>query len=321
MSSVATETAPQLVVDRLTKLFGDRLAVDEVSLDIDRGRILGLLGPNGAGKSTTMSMICGLVAPDSGSVTVGGERLDHSGRDVRRRIGLVPQEIALYPELTSRENVTFFGGLQGLSGRRLRERIDFVLDEVQLGPRAADAVATLSGGMKRRLNVAVALTHEPDLLVLDEPTVGVDPQSRLALLDAVRRAADRGAAVLLASHQMYEVEAVCDHVAVMDHGRVLRTGTVADLLHGIPSRAEVVVEGAEPAVGRSRSSVVEVESSAAAGKATVTLLSQDHAALVDELTRLLATFSEQGRRVLEIRKSEPSLEQLFFDLTGRTLRD
>lgn len=214
----------------LAKRFGGRVAVAGVSFEIDRGETFGLLGPNGAGKTTTISMLCGVLNPDAGSVTVLGERISPRAASAKGRLGLVPQDIALYPELSARENLRFFGRLQGMRHRALAARIDEVLAVVGLADRADDRVDGYSGGMKRRVNIAVGLLHEPALLVLDEPTVGVDPHSRNQILESVERLSEAGLAVLYTTHYMEEAERLCDRIAIMDHGSIIAVGTRNDLL-------------------------------------------------------------------------------------------
>ena len=212
-----------LVVSDIRKSFGALHALDGVSLSVGRGEVLGLLGPNGAGKSTTLAVCTGLLAPDAGSVSIGGAG---SPRDpeVRRLLGLAPQQVALYGDLSARENLVFLGRIHGV--QEPARRADELLDWVGLLPRARDRVEAFSGGMQRRLNLAAAIVHDPPLLLLDEPTVGVDPQSRGAILDLVRRLASEGRAVLYTTHHMSEAERICSRVAILDHGRVLESGPV-----------------------------------------------------------------------------------------------
>jgi ABC-2 type transport system ATP-binding protein len=217
----------------LRKHYDTQLAVDGVSLRVSAGEILGLLGPNGAGKTTTMLMLAGLLTPDDGAVRIDGVATDHDGRAWRRQMGIVPQELALYPELSAVENLTFFGGLYDVVGPRLVDRIDSVLETTGLTEHRDRPVRTYSGGMKRRLNFGVALVHEPRLLILDEPTVGVDPQSRAHLLERIRELRDRGMGVLYASHYMEEVQTLCDRVAVMDLGRIIANDTLDALLERV----------------------------------------------------------------------------------------
>src|SRR5438132_4775806 len=227
---------PALVCRNLTKRFGSRVAVEGLSLEIAAGESYGLLGPNGAGKTTTISLVCGLLRPDGGEVVVAGHRLDGDDLAAKKAIGYVPQEVALYPDMTARENLCLFGRLYGLSGAALARRIDAVLEIVGLTERAADRISEYSGGMKRRANIAAGLLHEPELLVLDEPTVGVDPQSRNAILEAVDALRAGRLAVLYTTHYMEEAERVCDRVGVIDEGRLVAEGTRRELVAQVGGR-------------------------------------------------------------------------------------
>jgi len=218
-----------LDIRHLRKSFGPLVAVDDVSFAVERGRLVGLLGPNGAGKTTTVSMIAGLLTPDRGDVLVGGARLAGDTDPKKRRIGLVPQDLALYDEMSARANLRFFGALYGLSGAALDKAIASALDLVGLADRIHDRVSSYSGGMKRRLNLAAGLLHDPDILLLDEPTVGVDPQSRNAIFDNLELLKSRGKALLYTTHYMEEVERLADRIVVVDHGRVIADDTLAGL--------------------------------------------------------------------------------------------
>jgi ABC-2 type transport system ATP-binding protein len=218
-----------LEVRHLRKSFGSLVAVDDVAFTLEAGRLIGLLGPNGAGKTTTVSMVAGLITPDRGEVLVGGHRLASDTDPAKRRIGLVPQDLALYDELTARDNLRFFGALYDLSGAALENAIGSVLDLVGLSDRVRDRVKTFSGGMKRRLNLAAGLLHDPDILLLDEPTVGVDPQSRNAIFDNLEVLKRRGKALLYTTHYMEEAERLADRIVVIDHGRVIADDTLEGL--------------------------------------------------------------------------------------------
>ncbi|MEP7009850.1 MAG: ABC transporter ATP-binding protein [Acidobacteriota bacterium] len=315
-------TAPLLEARDLTKSYSGRPAVAGVSLALAPGEIFGLLGPNGAGKTTAVSMLCGLLPPDSGWVLVGGRAISGDADPAKRQIGLVPQELALYDELSALANLRFFGALYGLGGAALESAIGSALELVGLADRARDLVKTMSGGMKRRLNLAGALLHDPAVLLLDEPTVGVDPQSRNAIFDNLEELRRRGKALLYTTHYMEEAERLCDRIAIVDSGRVIAEGTLRELLKMLPAsnRLRVEVEGASelplaelkalPGVAE------EAEPSFEDGRLTVALsdLSLGTASVLGWLTTRGATpghlASERG-----------NLEAVFLHMTGRRLRD
>jgi ABC-2 type transport system ATP-binding protein len=282
----------------IRKAFGKTVAVDGLSLDVHAGEVFGLLGPNGAGKTTTISIATGLLAPDTGTVRIGTGPNAGSPRAprVRATLGVAPQSIALYDELTGRENLSFFARLYGLTGPARRTAVDRCLGRVGLADRAADRVAGYSGGMKRRLNLAAALIHTPRLLFLDEPTAGVDPQSRHALIQIVAELKDMGVTIVYSTHYMEEAERMCDRIAIVDHGKVLAVGTVADLIaqHGGDSIVEVVT---------GRGDHAQVQRTPAADPLSV-------------LAPALAAGSVTSARVYG-----PTLESAFLTLTGRSLRD
>src|SRR5438552_1343952 len=224
-----------LKVNNLRKTFGTLVAVDNVSFALERGQLVGLLGPNGAGKTTTVSIIAGLVTPDNGDVLIGGHRLAGDTDPAKRRVGLVPQDLALYDELSARDNLRFFGALYGLRGPALGRAIGAAVDLVGLGDRLRDRVKTFSGGMKRRLNLAAGLLHDPDILLLDEPTVGVDPQSRNAIFDNLETLKRRGKALLYTTHYMEEAERLAERIVVIDHGKVIADDTLGGLRGRIPA--------------------------------------------------------------------------------------
>jgi ABC-2 type transport system ATP-binding protein len=215
-----------LRVENLTKRYGQRVAVNAISFSIDQGETVGLLGPNGAGKTTAIAMISGIARPDGGDVTLGGLSIKQNAIALKRRVGLVPQDLALYDELSAWSNLQLFGGLHGLGAAQLRPRAEAALSLVGLTDRSKDRVGTFSGGMKRRLNIAAALLHDPDLILLDEPTVGVDPQSRNAIFENLEELKRRGKTLLYTTHYMEEAERLCDRVLILDHGRILADDTV-----------------------------------------------------------------------------------------------
>ncbi len=283
---------PFLRLTDLRKSFGPIVAVDGLSLDIREGEIFGLLGPNGAGKSTTIAMIVGLLRPDSGRVEMDGVGSTLTPA-ARARIGVAPQSLALYDELSARENLDFFGRLYEMPALARRARVDELLDFVGLADRARSRVRTYSGGMKRRLNLAVALLHDPPLLLLDEPTVGVDPQSRNNLFDIIESLRARGRTILYTTHYMEEAQRLCDRVGVIDHGRLLAVDSVEGLIRAHGGRSLVVVERA--------------------GQEDERIPTDDP---MSELRRLFDAGAPAGVRV-----ERPNLEAVFLNLTGRTLRD
>lgn len=310
---------PVLSVENLVRRFGENTAVAGVSFQIAAGETFGLLGPNGAGKTTTISMIAGLLAPDSGSVSVLGEPLT---TDRKGLIGLVPQDIALYPDLSATENLRFFGQLQGLAGAELKLRIEEVLTVVGLADRAGDRIETYSGGMKRRANIAVGLLHEPKLLILDEPTVGVDPQSRNSILEAVAELGGSGMAVLYTTHYMEEAERLCDRIAIMDDGRLIAEGTSSSLIAQIGQQAALTfrVDGGEPQLARWTSQVLELPgvSAATPSDAGLRVMARDGSSLI---APVVSAATECGLAVTGVDVAEPDLEAVFLNLTGKALRD
>ena len=309
-----------LKVRGLRKCFGERVAVDDVSFSIDAGEIYGLLGPNGAGKTTSISMIAGILARDAGEVTIDGIDID-AGPPARALIGIVPQSIALYTDLTARENLNFWGRMYDLSEDRLLLAVENALNAVGLTPRADEITSTFSGGMQRRLNLACGILHQPKLLVLDEPTVGVDPQSRSAIFDLVERLRDSGTAILYTTHYMEEAERLCARIGIIDAGKIIVDGTRAELVAGLGQDARIEIglgrgEGLTHAV-----SVVDrlegVHSVQALDDHIIVFA--DHGA--HRLPALLSALINAGLVAESIRVVEPNLEDLFLRKTGRALRD
>lgn len=311
--------APLFACRGLEKRFGSHLVVDDVGFEIAVGEAYGLLGPNGAGKTTTISMLCGLLEPDAGEVRVAGRRLADDPAGSKAMIGYVPQEIALYSDLSARENLFFFGRLYGLRGTRLARRVSEVLDLVDLADRARERVGTYSGGMKRRMNIAAGLLHEPKLLVLDEPTVGVDPQSRNVILERISEMNRQGVALLYTSHYMEEVERLCDRIGIMDGGRMIAEGGRRELVArvGEDDRIELDVERDAATLGDALRGLPRVERVDAEGR-RVTLLAHEGRSLLPEL---LKRAQGVGVAVTAVRVIEPDLESVFLQLTGRALRD
>ena len=311
-----------LEVKDLCRSFGSLKAVDHLSFEVERGEAFGLLGPNGAGKSTTMMMICGVLAADSGEVRIEGRALDGRIPASRDRMGVVPQDLAIYPDLSARENLLFFGRLYHLSGRALHRRVDEVLDQVGLLGRAADHAQTFSGGMKRRLNFAAAILHAPVLLILDEPTVGVDPQSRAHLMDCIRQLQQSGTAIIYASHYMEEVQALCTRVAIIDHGQLQACDRIPRLLQQIPLEVEVRLAAAT--MPKDLQFDPAVQTTIEDGELVLRLTSEGMSSetpLNREITQLLNVLADRSISVRSIRTHDPSLERLFLKLTGHKLRD
>ncbi|MFP8782023.1 ABC transporter ATP-binding protein [Planococcus plakortidis] len=309
-----------LETDQLTKKFKDTIAVDEVSLVLRQGESVGLLGPNGAGKSTAIAMISTLMKPSSGDVRLNGKSVLKKPAEMRRVLGVVPQKIALYEELSAYENLKFFGRLYGLSGNRLEQRIDYVLELVGLTDRKKELVKNYSGGMQRRVNLAAAMMHEPEILIMDEPTVGIDPQSRNHLLETIRKLnRDEGMTVLYTSHYMEEVEKLCDRVYIMDHGKVIAEGTKEELKAILSDRETVLIEFDQnyPELFTKLSGMEGVQHS--------TVEERSVKLIIPKGTRLLAALFHEaeryGAQVVNVNVQTPTLEDVFLRLTGRKLRD
>ncbi len=307
-----------LEVQELQKRYGGSVAVRNVSFRVGDGEVYGLLGPNGAGKSTTIKVLSCLAMPDGGSVHIDGLDVTRDTRAVKYRIGIVPQDIALYEDFTARENLLFFGRLYGMGGKRLRDRADELLEEVGLADRAHHKVGTFSGGMKRRINIAAGLIHNPKIVYLDEPTVGIDPQSRRKILDLVKSLNSKGLSVLYTTHYMEEAEELCHRIGIIDHGEIIAEGSIPDLraiagqlapiritLRGTPTDAEL--KALEGLVER-----VSFEDD------ELTLLTPEPKTVLPQILALLAGTSLEVHH-LEI--DEPNLEAVFLKLTGRRLRD
>lgn len=310
---------PLLQVDGLQKSYGDRKAVDGVSFSINAGETFGLLGPNGAGKSTTVMMIAGLLGRDAGTVSLRGEPVDARAESLRRTLGLVPQNLAVYPDLSAGENLAFFGRLYGLRGRRLKERINEALERTGLSDRAKDAAGGFSGGMKRRLNFGIALLHRPELLILDEPTVGVDPQSRAHLLSSVRELSREGVAVIYVSHYMEEVQALCECVGIIDHGQMIKCGRISELLSETAAEVRMTVRGRLDYGGVN--GTVHIDQSRDETRVVVRRDPQRNLGWERAFGDVMQEIARSGNRISSIETAEPNLEQLFLNLTGSRLRD
>ena len=309
-----------LVVRGLSKRFGERVAVDELSLEIAAGEVYGLLGPNGAGKTTSIQMLSGVLSRDAGRVTIDGSDLDE-GPPARIKLGLVPQDITLYLDLSARENLIFWGRLYGLTGDALGNAVEARLDEVGLRDRGDDRVETFSGGMKRRLNLAVGLVHEPKLLVLDEPTVGVDPQSRGAIFDLVEHHRARGMAMLYTTHYMEEADRLCDRIGILDDGRLIAEGTRDELVAKVGGETRVTLDLRQPAIAlRACDPIAALD-----GVTRAVVNEAELVAFVDDATRRLpeiwSTLARADAPVEAMSLRAPDLHDVFLGLTGRELRD
>ncbi|RPI94077.1 MAG: ATP-binding cassette domain-containing protein [Chloroflexi bacterium] len=310
-----------LEVNQLVKKYGDFTAVNGVTFDIKEGEVFSLLGPNGAGKTTTISMLSTLYSPTSGDATIGGHSITKAPLAVKQVIGVVPQEIALYEDLTARENLIFWGQMYGLSGKPLHSRVDEVLEQIGLTDKAKNRIRTYSGGMKRRVNIGVGLLHKPRLLFMDEPTVGIDPQSRRAILDTVKDLNKQGMTVLYTTHYMEEAQELSDRVGIIDHGELIALGTQKELTQQVGHTDTLILhigESDDPeALANSLRGVQDVL------EANVT----DHEVSIitpgaeDILAAVVSKANERGIKIRSIDIREPNLEAVFLHLTGRALRD
>jgi len=310
---------PAIEVLDLHKSFGENQAVQGVSFDVQQGEIFSLLGPNGAGKTTTISMLSCLLRPNDGDARVMGHSIRSDQNGVKSVLGVVPQEIALYEDLTARENLTFWGRMYNLRGSKLKTRVDEVLDVIGLRDRAGERVGKYSGGMKRRVNIGVALLHKPKVIYMDEPTVGIDPQSRRNILDSVVKLKDEGMTVLYTTHYMEEAQELSDHIGIMDHGKLIACGTNDELvkLVGQKTRIDLTLNtNVENVMSAWRE--VEGVSHVSAEDGVVTVLVNDSNLVLPHLFEAAAKLSA---RITSVNIREPNLEAVFLHLTGRALRD
>jgi len=331
-------TPPILIAKDLRKTFGDLEAVKDISFSILRGEIFSLLGPNGAGKTTTINMLSCLLPPTAGTAEIAGHAIPGDTLGVRRAIGIVPQEIALYDALSARQNLEFWGRLYDMRGKALNQRIDEVLEQVGLADRAKDKVKTFSGGMKRRINIAAGLLHKPQLLFMDEPTVGIDPQSRRRILDMVRELRDGGMTVLYTTHYMEEAEELSDRVGIIDQGRLIALGTQAELTRVVGEQETLRLHLAEEAgAAAAQAAVAAGDGAALPADGSLSLFNGlpgvlrasavDHQIVVnvadagEALPAVVGRANALGLHVRSVDIEEPNLEAVFLQLTGRGLRD
>ena len=308
-----------LKVENLYKNFGNIAAVDGISFEVKRGEVFGLLGPNGAGKSTTISIISTLLPPTEGEIFFEGESIFKNSKNLRQKLGIVPQDIALYPTLTGYENLRFWGNLYGLKGAELKERINEVADIIGLNERLKDKVKKYSGGMKRRLNIGAALLHKPDLLIMDEPTVGIDPQSRSHILDTVLKLSAQGMTIIYTTHYMEEAEELCSRICIMDEGKIIASGTKQELVELVKERTRINIKldkitGNMPQIFKEIPGV----SDAAVLDDTVTLFGENGDILLAEI---ISRISEEKSKIRSLGIQKPDLEAVFLHLTGKALRD
>ncbi|MBA3927337.1 ABC transporter ATP-binding protein [Listeria rustica] len=307
-------------IEQLTKKFEKNIAVDNLDLTIEQGQIFGLLGPNGAGKSTTISVLCGLLKKNSGQIRLFGEEQESHSLEIKQRIGLVPQDIALYSDLSAFENVRFFAGLYGIRGKELDAAANTALEFVGLADKAKDKPGTFSGGMKRRLNIACAIAHKPELIIMDEPTVGIDPQSRNYILKSIKKLNASGCTIIYTSHYMEEVEELCDYISIIDHGKVIAEGTKEQLVSLVSDRKEMrlVVDDA---------SKIDLEALRAISGILLVEVTEGNAlnitsnSEVNNLNAVLDMLIGQSVEVMEMNQQTLNLETVFLNLTGRKLRD
>jgi ABC-2 type transport system ATP-binding protein len=308
-----------LEIKKLEKTFGEIKAIDGISFGVKEGEIYGLLGPNGAGKSTAINIICGLLKKEKGTIDVFSKSIDKDHEYIKSNIGVVPQEIAIYPDLTAVENIKFFASLYGIKGKLLNERADEALEFVGLTDRKNDYPSKFSGGMKRRLNIACAIAHHPKLIIMDEPTVGIDPQSRNHILDSVKKLNENGSTIIYTTHYMEEVEAIATKVGIIDHGKLIAEGSINELQNLISDRktVDIVTDlGTEVNLDELGEIKGVLKVNYADNKISVESLKES-----DNLHQITKYLSNNDIPIREIGMSTVSLESIFLSLTGRSLRD
>ncbi|PLS16117.1 export ABC transporter ATP-binding protein [Bacillus sp. M6-12] len=310
-----------LIVEDIKKTFSQMEVVRGISFTVQKGESFGLLGPNGAGKSTTIGMICGLLSCDSGEITVSGSSVKRRPMDIKRKIGVVPQEIALYPTMSAKDNLLFWGKMYGLSGAQARKRADEVLEFVGLADRAKHKIETFSGGMKRRINIGASLMHEPELLIMDEPTVGIDPQSRNHILETVKELNKQGMTVIYTSHYMEEVDFLCNRIGIVDQGKMIALGTKDDLCKRLAggTAIKMSLNSLDDSFIESIKALSNVERIIANPEdGTLEVFVNNHQIVMGDI---MGCAIKNKLQVLSFEVKEPNLESLFLSLTGRSLRD
>jgi len=307
----------KLSIKNIKKHYGDLLAVDDVSFEIKKGEIMGLLGPNGAGKSTTISMISTLFKPDAGDILIDDKSIIDYPKAIQRILGVVPQEIALYEEFTGYENLKFWGTAYNLSGKKLKDQIDRISKIIGIKERLKDKVKEYSGGMKRRINIGAALLHEPEILILDEPTVGIDPQSRNHILEAIKDLNDKGMTVIYTTHYMEEVEAICSTINIMDEGKIIASGTKEELYNILSNkeRIDIIFEKMIPSELMSTLENLSFVEKVVKDDKKIEIITNQEIKLSHLIKHL------NGHDLLSIDVKKPNLESVFLHLTGKELRD
>ncbi|HEX7975988.1 MAG TPA: ATP-binding cassette domain-containing protein [Anaerolineales bacterium] len=316
---------PILEVQNLVKKYGDFTAVKGITFDIQEGEIFSLLGPNGAGKTTTISVLSTLYAPSGGDAVIGGHSISKEPMSVRKLIGVVPQDLAIYDDLTARENLSFWGQMYDLSGKSLKSRIEEVLQQIGLADKADQRVKTYSGGMKRRVNIGIGLLHKPRLLFMDEPTVGIDPQSRRAILDSVKDLNRQGMTVLYTTHYMEEAQELSNRIGIIDHGELIALGKLSELTRQVGEKDAIVLNIGEGEDGQGPAGVLAAAVRAMpgvqktdVGEGTLTIIADE---AEDILAPVIVKANEIGIKIRSVDIEEPNLEAVFLHLTGRALRD
>ncbi|KYO68593.1 ABC transporter ATP-binding protein [Thermovenabulum gondwanense] len=306
-------------VEGLTKRFGDIIALDNVNLEIEEGEIYGLLGPNGAGKTTAINIICGLLNVDKGRVYVFEKEIRQAADYIKRNIGIVPQDIAIYGDLSAYENVRFFASLYGLKGKELKESVEMALEFVGLIDKAKEMPNRFSGGMKRRLNVACAIAHKPKLIIMDEPTVGIDPQSRNHILESVKKLNKMGSTIIYTSHYMEEVEAICTKISIMDHGKIIAEGTKEELISMVTdTNTTFITVGSVVGIDEEKLKEITGVKAVEINENVVKIISSRD---VCNLDKIIQYFTSKDIPIKNIKSEIPDLETVFLTLTGRKLRD
>jgi ABC-2 type transport system ATP-binding protein len=303
----------------IVKRYDSKLAVDNINLSIEKGEVFGLLGPNGAGKSTTIKMIMGLLRPNSGEITVDGKDIRKEELAIKRMMGLVPQDLAIYENLSARENMEYFARLYGLKGKVLKERTEETLEFVGLSDKQKEKPKKFSGGMKRRLNIACAIVHQPAIVIMDEPTIGIDPQSRNHILNSIQELNRRGATIIYTSHYMEEVEMICDRVGIIDHGKLITCGTKKEIKGQMSFEEKIVID----ALSVNYNAIEEIKAvkgvkTAAVNENTLEIITGN---AQESLQDILFILSKRDVRVKDIHLKEADLESVFLAMTGRNLRD